>query len=266
MNMNDRSLKTMPLISGIIIARDAEQIIKNCVKSLSFADEIVVVDNGSKDNTIEICRKLGCKVYEYGMGSYPDWRNFGREKATGRYLIYLDTDEVIDEGLKEEVKKHVSDWPTGIACFAIPRKNIIFGKWLKHGGWYPDYVIRLFDKKHLFKWENELHEQPKFTGELGYLKSPIIHYKENTLSQMLTKTNKWSEVEAKLMYDSNHPSMTVGRFLSAIVREFFYRFVKKSAFLDGGEGIVMGIYQVYSRFISYAKLWEMQLKSAGKIK
>lgn len=264
--MKDRSLKNTPLLSAIIIARNAEQIIKNCVESLSFTDEIVVVDTGSKDNTIEICRKLGCKVYKYGKGSYPEWRNFGSDKATGRYLIYLDTDEVIDESLKDEIKKYISEWPSGTACFAIPRKNIVFGKWLKHGGWYPDYVIRLFDKKCLLKWENELHEQPKYNGVLGYLKNPIIHNKENSLAEMMVKTNKWSEVEAKLMYDSNHPPMSVGRFLSAIVREFYYRFVKNTAFLDGGEGIVMGIYQVYSRFISYAKLWEMQLKSAGKIK
>ncbi len=253
-------------ISAVVIARNSEKVIVNCIKSLAWTDEIIVIDNGSKDNTIDICKKLGCSVYQYNKGHYPDWRNVGMQKARGRFLLYLDTDEVIDEKLKEEIKRNIFNWPAGIACFAIPRKNIVFGKWLKHGGWYPDYVIRLFDKKRLIKWVNDLHEQPKYQGELKYLKNSIFHYKEKTLGEMVIKTNKWSEVEAKLMFDSNHPRMTVGRFASAIFREFWYRFVKKLAFLDGGEGIIMGTYQIYSRFISYAKLWEMQIKNTGSLK
>lgn len=263
--MNDKNKENSKSISGIIIARDVEKIIKNCVKSLAWVDEIIVIDNGSSDRTVEICRKLGCKVYQYNKGSYPDWRNYGYNKATYRYLLYLDTDESIDGNLREEIERTISDWPSGTACFAIPRKNIIFGKWLRHGGWYPDYVIRLFDKTRLDKWKNELHEQPQYSGELGYLKNPITHYKENILSEMLEKTNKWSQVEANLMHASNHPQMTVVRFMSAIFREFYYRFIRKLSFLDGGEGIIMGIYQVYSRFISYAKLWEMQVNRSKKL-
>lgn len=250
--------------SAIVIAKNAEAKIENCLKSLLWCDEIILVDTGSEDKTVEIAKKYNCKVFNQSGGSYSLWRNVGKKEAKGEHLIYLDTDEEIDGKLQEEIKKNISNWPDTVACFAIPRKNIILGKWLKHGGWYPDYVIRLFKNDRLIKWENDLHEQPQFEGGLNYLKNPIIHHKEKTLSEMLVKTNKWSEIEAKLMLDANHPPMTIARFLSAMFREFWYRFIRNLAFLDGGEGVIMGIYQVYSRFISYTKLWEMQLNKDNK--
>lgn len=250
--------------SAIVIAKNAEAKIENCLKSLLWCGEIIVVDTGSEDKTIEIARKYNCKVFDQSGGSYSLWRNVGIKEAKGEYLVYLDTDEEIDEKLQNEMKENISNWPSTVGCFAAPRKNIILGKWLKHGGWYPDYVIRLFKKDRLIKWKNDLHEQPEFEGELKYLKNPMIHHKEKTLSEMLVKTNKWSEIEAKLMLEADHPPMTIVRFLSAMFREFWYRFIRNLAFLDGGEGVIMGIYQVYSRFISYAKLWEMQLSKNNK--
>ena len=133
-----------------------------------------------------------------------------------------------------------------------------------HGGWYPDYVVRLFKKDKLIEWIGDLHEQPDYKGNLEYLNRPIIHYKENSLSEMVQKTNKWSEIEADLMFKADHPPMNILRFCSAMFREFYFRFIKNLAFLDGGEGIIFGIYQIYSRFISYAKLWELQIKSDKK--
>lgn len=251
-------------ISAVIIAKNAEGKIGNCLKSLAWVDELIVVDTGSTDRTKEIALSEKAKFYNCINGSYSDWRNFGREKANGEYLLYLDSDEVIDESLRKEIEFCVANWSEEISCYAIPRRNIIFGKWLRYGGWYPDYVIRLFKKNKLLKWENILHEKPKYDGKLGYLKNPILHYKEKTLEEMVQKTNRWSEIEAKLMYDANHPQMNLKRFLGAMFREFRYRFIQNLAFLDGGEGIIMGMYQIYSRFISYAKLWEMQINDANK--
>jgi glycosyltransferase involved in cell wall biosynthesis len=246
-------------ISAIVLTKNVEGKIKNCLDSIRWVDEIIVVDTGSKDKTKDIVLGFNAKFYSIEKGSYPQWRNFGKEKAQGNYLLYIDSDEAVEEDLEKEIKSILSKWPENISCYAIPRKNIVFGKWLKHGGWYPDYVIRLFKRNELVRWENDLHEQPKYTGQLGYLKNPLIHYKEKTLKEMVLKTNMWSDIEAKLMFDANHPPMNIKRFLSAMFREFWSRFVINLAFLDGGEGIIMGIYQVYSRFISYAKLWEMQI-------
>ncbi len=254
----------MITISGIIIAKNSEKIIGRCVKSLGFCDEITVIDTGSSDNTREAAKKLGCNVFDYDKkGSYSDWRNFGKEKTKGEFIFYLDTDEEVSEELKKDILELIKDWDDSVGCFAIPRKNIILGKWLKHGGWYPDYVIRLFKKDCLIEWQNLLHERPLYKGRLEYLNSEIVHHKENNLKDMVIKTNKWSEIEGKLMFDAGHPSMTIPRFITAMFREFWFRFVKNLAFLDGGEGIIMGLYQVYSRFISYAKLWELQIKDTN---
>ncbi len=108
-------------ISAVIIARNAQNTIADCIKSLLWTDEIIVIDSGSEDKTIGICEKLGCRVFSYNKGSYPDWRNVGKEKAGGRFLIYLDTDEVINGELKEEIEGYVNNWPEGTACFASSR-------------------------------------------------------------------------------------------------------------------------------------------------
>jgi hypothetical protein len=132
---------------------------------------------------------------------------------------------------------------------------------MKHGGWWPDYVKRLYLKKFLKGWRGDLHEEPEIKGELGHLKNPLVHIKHNKLEEMVEKTNKWSAVEARLMYEANHPQMNVARFCSAMFREFWLRAVRHKAFLDGGEGVIYAVYQVFSRFISYAKLWEMQINN-----
>jgi len=251
-------------ISAIVIAKNEEEKIEACLDSLRWADELILVDTGSNDRTIDIAKKKGCNIYHYQKGSYSAWRNYGRDKSKYDYLLYLDSDERVDSYLREEIEKKLENWPANVACYGIPRKNIVFGKTLMHGGWYPDYVVRLFKKDKLVKWAGDLHEQPDYKGNLEYLNSPIIHYKENSLSEMVQKTNKWSEIEADLMFKADHPPMNLLRFCSACFREFYFRFIKNLAFLDGGEGIIFGIYQIYSRFISYAKLWELQIKSDKK--
>ena len=211
-----------------------------CKKTFNFADEIVEVD--SKD-----------------IESFAFWRNRGMKQAKGEWVLYLDTDEEVTSSLKEEVEKIINT-ESSLNAYAVPRRNFIFGKEFKHSGQYPDYQIRLFRKKYFDKWTGDVHEQPNFKGELGYLKSAMIHHKNMTISEMVDKTNKWSEIEADLMYKANHPPMNALRFFSAGFREFVQRFLKEKAFLDGKEGIIYGIYQIYSRLISYSKLWEKQLK------
>jgi hypothetical protein len=129
---------------------------------------------------------------------------------------------------------------------------------MKYPGLWPDYVVRLIKKDKLRGWEGELHEQPKIEGNICHLKEPLIHRKHKDLSGMVTKTNEWSEIEADLMLKAGHPKMNIFRFFSAGFREFWLRMVVQTAFLGGTRGIVYGLYQVFSRLVSYAKLWEKQ--------
>jgi len=258
-------------ISAIIIAKNEAKKIEECLISVGWCDEIILIDSGSIDETNQIAKKYGAHVFKHDGGSYSDWRNEGLKHARGEWVLYVDADERITPPLRDEIIKLVNSIDDYTA-YAIPRKNIVLGKELKHGGFGKyDYVKRLFKRDNLKKWTGELHEEPNFiymgkvtngkSHELGYLKNKMVHIKAQTLEEMIEKTNRWSKVEARLMFESNHPPMNIARFLSAVGREFWFRMIKHQAFLDGGVGVIHGIYQVYSRFISYAKLWEMQFKN-----
>jgi (heptosyl)LPS beta-1,4-glucosyltransferase len=229
-------------ISAIILVggKFDQDLFKKCLDSVSWCDEIIKVE---KDGL---------------SGSFADWRNEGAKRARGEWLLYIDTDEIVTP----ELQKVILDVTVSnkFSAYAIPRRNIVFGREMKHCGLWPDYVLRLIRKDSLIGWHGELHEQPKIKGEIFHLKEPLIHKKHDNLAEMVDKTNKWSEVEAKLMFDAHHPKMNVVRFFTAGFREFWLRMIVQTAFMDGGKGIVYGLYQVFSRLISYSKLWEMQLK------
>ncbi len=257
------------MISAIIITKNEEVMLPDCLKSLDWIDEIIVVDTGNTDKTNQIARKYKAKIVPYkGKPNFSSWRNRGLKEAEGEWIIYIDADERITPKLKEEIKGIIQN--PKYNGYAIPRKNFIFGKEFKHCGLYPDYVKRLFRRSAFKEWSGDLHEEPNYESNgkivnggkdnIGHTQNPMIHIKHETLSEMVEKTNQWSGVEAKLMYDAHHPKMNIRRFLSAAGREFWLRMIKQTAFLDGGEGIIYALYQVYSRFISYAKLWELQIR------
>ncbi|KKQ25761.1 MAG: Glycosyl transferase family 2 [Candidatus Woesebacteria bacterium GW2011_GWA1_37_8] len=244
-------------ISAVIIAKNEEKNIDDCLKSVTWCDEIVVVDTDSTDKTVKIAEKFTNTIYKTKGGNYSDWRNLGLEKAKTDWIIYIDCDERCSDKLKNEILEVINS-ETKYSLFVIPRQNIILGRLMKHGGWWPDYVKRLYKKNHLKKWTGDLHEEPIYLGKLGYLENPLIHLKHNNLTDMLEKTNTWSAVEAQLMFKANHPKMNTVRFITAMSRELWKRLFVEKGYLDGQEGIIYSIYQMYSKSISYAKLWEMQ--------
>jgi glycosyltransferase involved in cell wall biosynthesis len=235
-------LKNKKKISAVILIgeKSDEKLLKKCLDSLSWVDEIVKVDTP--------------KI----KGNFSDWRNEGAKRATGNWLFYVDTDEEVSEDLKKEIKKVIKN--NQYSAYAIPRRNILLGKEMRFGGWWPDYVLRLIKKDSLIGWKGELHEQPEIKGKIGKLREPLIHVSHRSLTEMVEKTNEWSEIEARLLYKSNHPPMTWWRFFSAAFREFWYRGIIKLGFLDGVVGIIEIIYQMFSRMITYAKLWELQIE------
>lgn len=233
----------LPLISAIILvgADIDNKLFNKCLNSVSWCDEVIKVDT----------QKI--------KGSFSDWRNEGLKRAKSDWILYVDTDEEVTPSLQDEVIQLINNTLIQINAYAIPRRNFIFGQEFKHGGQYPDYQKRLFLRSNLVGWSGDLHEEPEFNGEMGYLKNPLVHYKDITISEMITKTNKWSEIEANLLFNSNHPKMNLVRFASAGFRELCLRFVKQLCFLDGTKGVIYGIYQIYSKLITYSKLWEKQL-------
>lgn len=253
--------KNPKLLSVVIIAKDEEKMIGGCLDSVGWVDEILVVDTGSVDKTVEIAKSHKARVVRYTEGKhYSDWRNKGLADAHGEWIFYVDADERVTSALQQEIRRVIGEQRSVIGAYAVPRRNFVLGKELRHGGFWPDYQKRLFRKSSLKGWHGEVHEEPVFKGKLGHLKNPLVHEKHETLSEMVEKTNRWSEIEARLMFNAAHPRMNVARFVTAMAREFWRRMIVGRAFMDGKVGIIFAIYQMFSRFVSYAKLWELQLK------
>ena len=247
------------MITTIILTKNSQEKIEEVIKSVLKLDgEILVLDDESTDDTVKIAKKLGSRVEKQTGKGYADKRNLGLKLAKEEWIFYLDSDELVTSELEREIEDVIKKGDPFV--YAVPRKNIILGKAMMHGGWYPDYVERLFKKNNLEKWVGDLHERPTYKGKLGYLKNPLTHLKHDNLEEMVEKTNKWSEVEAKLLFDSGHPKMSWWRFWRIMFTELMYRLVSLRGFMDGTTGIIYAIYQMWSKFLTYAKLWEMQRK------
>lgn len=256
-------------ISAIIITKNEGEIIGDCLKSIDWVDEIIIVDGNSTDKTLELVKKYRqAKIYQQqAKYDFSAWRNQGAQKATSDWLFYIDADERCSPALASEIKSIVIPLPRVLTpnplpppvAYAIPRANIRLTKPLFHGGWWPDYVLRLMKKDSLIKWEGKLHEQPKINGEIGRLKNHFIHLSHRgSLEHKVNTTIKYSLTEAEAMFNANHPPMNLIRFLSAMTREFWKRMFVYAGWKDGLEGIMEVFYQVFSVFISYARLWELQ--------
>jgi hypothetical protein len=176
--------------------------------------------------------------------------------ANGDWLLYLDADERISKDVKTEIKKAITE--SKYSAYYFPRKNIIFGKWLKHTEFWPDYVPRLFKRTKLISWLGRVHESPNLNGEFGYLKTPIVHLTARNPSAMFSKTIKWAKVEAELAFEAKHPKVTCLMVTKAIFLEFLRRFLIKKGFMDGIVGLIESIYQALHRSIVLTYLWELQ--------
>lgn len=245
------------MITAVVIAKNEERMIEGCLKTLEFCDEIVLIDNNSTDGTVKIAKKYTDKIFEIKTGSFSKIRNFGCSKAKSDWLLYLDADERVESDLKKEILKTVS-LGNAFSAYAIPRKNIMFGSFIKHGGWYPDYQVRLFKKDKLISWQGKLHERPKVNGEIGKLKNDIIHYTHRNISETLLKKLEWSGIEAEERLKAGHPKITWPRIVKVMMGEFISRYFLKSGWRDGTVGLILAADEAFSMFVIYTRLWEMQ--------
>lgn len=251
---------TKEKISIVIITLNEEQMIEDCLKSVAWADELIILDGGSTDKTLQIAEKYKAKIFpqEAREKDWAAWHNQGKKEAMGNWLFYLDADERITPELEKEIKKTIENKNNQPSVFAVPRRNVLLGKPMRFGGWYPDYQIRLFQKEKLTKWQGKLHERPIFKGTLGYLKNDMFHLTHRDLGSMVQKTILFSNVEVNLLYEANHPPVVWWRILKVMIGEFWDRFVKKQAWRDGTVGWIEGLFQVFNKFLIYARLWEKQ--------
>lgn len=245
-----------PTLSVIIITKNEETMIANCIACVSFADEVLVVDSGSTDNTVEIARREGTKVIKVSDGTFKDWRNAGLAEAMGDWVLYIDADERVTPKLAREIKETIL--LTSNAAFTLHRNNIHFGKWMQFGGWEHDKIVRLFKKGKLKKWEGDVHEHAVIDGNMGELKEALVHLTHREFRDGLIKSYTWTDMEARLLLQAGARKVSWFTLMRKMTFEFIRRFFLKKGYKDGMEGFIESMQQAMNRFFVYERLWELQ--------
>ena len=241
-------------LSAVVLTHNSALMISDCLKSLSFTDEIIVVDSGSTDNTLALA--AAARIYKRKLVSFASQRNFGLQQVKFPWVLMIDSDERVPDKLAQEIKTVID---SGLAsAYRMKRLNHFFGRVMKHGGYWPDWQTRLFKAADFQKYTGAVHETPHFTGALGSLTNHLVHFSHNNLRECLAKSIPWTKTEAEAFIRAGHPPVTWWRILKVMVWEFNYRYFKKLAILDGYVGLVESLLQAMNRFYVYQQVWEMQ--------
>lgn len=245
----------MPRLSVTIIALNEEARIRDCLESVSWADEVLVSDSGSTDRTVEICREYGARVFT------DEWLGFGRQKnlvgdrASGDWILNIDADERVSPDLKDEILRALES--DGRAGYLVPRKNFFGGKWIRHCGWWPDYNLRLYRKGAGRFIDRYVHEKVVVNGRTERLSAPLVHMTYRDVSDYLKRMEKYSSLAAEEMLNSGRDAGLTDIFFRPTYT-FFKMYVLRRGFLDGTAGVVLSILYASYTLAKYAKLWEMK--------
>lgn len=245
-------------ISVIINTLNEAENLPRAIKSVkNLADEIVVTDMESEDGTADLAKQLGAKVFKHKKVGYVEpARNFAISKATGEWVLILDADEEITQKLSEKIKKIVQNPEADY--YRIPRKNVIFGKWLKHSRWWPDYNIRLF-KKGAVVWNEVIHAVPMTQGKGIEIEDKeefaIVHYNYSSIDQYLSRMNRYTRFQKELLVNEGY-IFDWKDLIKKPVSEFLSRYFAGEGYKDGLHGLSLSILQAFSEFVIYLKVWE----------
>ncbi len=246
-------------LSFILFTKNEEANLKDCLESVSFADEIIVVDSQSSDKTQEIARSFGAK-----LEITSDWPGFGPQKnralnlATQDWVLSIDADERVTPELKQEILATMAS-PNAADCYAIPRSSWYCGRFMKHSGWYPDYVDRLFKRGSAKFSDHLVHERLLPTGLSGKLKNHFLHYSYRDFSQVLKKVDVYSSAAAQQAFKQGKKG-GLGEALIHGFWAFFRTYVLRRGFLDGKHGLALAISNAATSYYKYLKLWQLHNK------
>ncbi len=248
-------------ISVVINTLNEGETLKRALESVKWADEILVCDMHSEDDTVEVAKKMGSKViYHERLNFVEPARNFAISKAKNEWILIIDPDEEVPIDLAKRLKE-MADKPIASNFVEIPRKNLIFGKWVKASMWWPDLNIRFF-RKGTVSWEGvDIHRPPKTEGEGLKLENKeelaIIHYHYSSISQFMGRLNRYTDVQAKELVKSGY-KFNWSDIISKPLGEFLGRYFSNRGFEDGLHGLVLSLLQAFSFLVMYLKVWELE--------
>lgn len=247
-------------LTVVISAYNEEKKLGTCLSSIiKLADEIIVIDNSSSDGTAKIAKSFKTTVYKRENNLMLNVnKNYGFEKAKGNWILNLDADEEVTEELKDEIHRilelEVSQAKKG---YWIPRKNIIFGKWIQYGLWWPDKHLRLFQKGSGKFQCKHIHEYIEVDGEMGELTNPYIHYNYDSIAQYLLKLERCTTSEAIALKEAQY-QLSWFDAIRFPLSDFIKIFFAQSGYKDGLHGLVLSLFQAFYSFVVFTKLWEME--------
>jgi len=238
-----------------IITLNEERRIGKCIKSASFADEIVVVDSGSRDRTVEIAEQAGARVIHQEWLGYGRQKQFAVEQAINEWVLCLDADEWLSLELSRSIQ-NVLEHPE-FNAYQFPRRNRFMGRWLRHGEGYPDWSLRLFHRDYAHWSEDEVHEKVVSDGDAEKISGDLMHESEETMQQYLTKQDLYTTIRAQELQAKGKKGSIIKIVLSPVARFIKFYFIRLG-FLDGVPGLVHILIGCQNSFMKYAKLFGMK--------
>jgi glycosyltransferase involved in cell wall biosynthesis len=246
----------MPRLSVAIIALDEAERIRACLESVAWADEIVVVDSGSSDKTVAIAREFTDRVLFHAWEGYGAQKNFALEQCGGDWVLSLDADERVSDGLRAEIAAILAADPPR-AGFAIPRQNFFQGAWVRHGGWYPDYQIRLFRRGRGRFSARAVHESVHVDGAVGRLRGPLVHQSYRGIEDFVARANRYSDLAARQLVAEGRGASLADLLLRPAWR-FVSMYVLRAGFLDGARGLTLALLYAHYVYLRAAKVRELR--------
>ena len=255
MNTEDRK------ISACVICYNEENKIRRCLESLTWCDEIVVVDSFSTDRTVEICKEYTERVYQHEWLGYIGQKNLIRDMAHYNWILFLDADEEVSDELRNEIQKEFSKDNKHFDSYAgyeFPRIVFYLGRWIRHGEWYPDIKLRLFRKELGRSAGQEPHDQVIVKGSVKRLKGHLLHYTYDNIYDHVNTINRFSSISAKEKAMRNSKCRISDIMFRPALR-FFKGYILRQGFMDGMHGLLIAMISAFGVRVKYAKLWELEL-------
>mgnify|MGYP001221464644 CR=1 FL=1 len=243
-------------LSVVIIAKNEQASIRRCLESVKWADEIIVLDSGSTDDTVSICREYTDHVHQTDWPGFGPQKNRALERASGDWVLSLDADEWVTPASRDEIERAMAQ-PRGASAFRLPRLSSFCGRFMRHSGWWPDHVVRLFRRGAARFSDDAVHERAIVDGSTGTLQEPLMHETFVDLDELLSKMNTYSTLSAQDMHrDGKHSGlrMAVARAMWAFVRTYFLR----GGLLDGREGFMLAAATAEGVYYKYVKVMLLQ--------
>ena len=245
----------IPLSVAIITKNEAENL-PDCLRSVAFAGQIVVVDSGSTDDTVDVAKEFECDVYIEPWRGFGPQKQFAIDQCRNPWILLIDADERLPWDTAQAIKNIVLNSLTAAAGFSFPRKNFFQGRWVKHAGWWPDRVVRLFRKNLGRMTEAKVHEALEIDGLVEALVYPIEHFTESRLSRIIQKIDQYSTLGAEESFkEGKTASLWAAAFRAKLA--FLHNYFFRCGFLDGPQGLTLAVTNAVNKFFKYAKLAEM---------